>query len=57
MNYTFSKNLHDSDGDVYESCILAFIGENTIVTFKDADELEEFANKILSSIKEIRESY
>lgn len=57
MDYSFSKNLHDSDGDVYENCILAFIGKDTIVKFKDADELEAFANEILRSIKEIRESY
>jgi hypothetical protein len=57
MEYSFSKNLHDSDGDIYEECLLVFIGDNTIVKFSDADELESFANKILGSMKEIRESY
>jgi hypothetical protein len=57
MNYSFSHNLKDSDGDVYDECLLVFIGNDTIIKFKDADELEAFANKILGSMKEIRESH
>ena len=56
MQYSFAKNLRDSDGDVYEECLLVFIGNNTIIKFKDVDELEQFANRILGSLKEIRET-
>ena len=56
MKYSWAANLYDKDGDNYENCLLVFIGENTIVKFKDVIELEGFANKILSSLKEIREN-
>ena len=56
MTYSFAKNLRDSDGDIYEKCLLVFIGDNTIIKFKDSIELEQFANRILESLKEIRET-
>lgn len=56
MEYAWANNLHDSDGDTYEDCLLVFIGENTIIKFKDSFELERFANCILASLKEIRET-
>jgi hypothetical protein len=56
MEYGFSINLYDMDGDCNETCILAHIGDNTILKFKDADELEKFANQILGSLKEIKEN-
>jgi hypothetical protein len=56
MKYSYAHNLYDNDGDVYEDCLLVFIGDNTIVKFQDSVELEQFAHRILSSIKEIRES-
>ena len=57
MDYSFSKGLYDNDGDEYEDCILVFIGKDTIIKFKDSVELEQFANRILSSLPEIRETY
>jgi hypothetical protein len=56
MDYSFSINLHDNEGDVYDECILAHIGKDTIIKFKNVVELEEFAKRILGSIKEIKES-
>lgn len=56
MDYSFSHNLHDYEGDVYEDCLLVFIGKDTIIKFKDSIELEQFAHRILSSLKEIREN-
>lgn len=56
MDYSWSVNLHDKDGDTYENCLLVFIGNNTIIKFKDSVELEQFANRILASLKEIRET-
>lgn len=57
MTYSFAKNLRDSDGDVYEECILVFVGEDTIIKFETVEELEEFAEAIKTSIKEIRETH
>ena len=54
MDYSFSKNLRDSDGDVYEKCLLIHIGKDTIIKFEDDAELELFANRILASLPEIR---
>lgn len=56
MKFAFSKDLRDRDGDVYEEGIFAHIGEDTIIKFKDANELEDFAKRILGSMKEIRET-
>jgi hypothetical protein len=55
MEYSFAFNLYDKDGDKYEDCILVFIGKDTIIKFRDSVELEQFANRILNSIKELRE--
>lgn len=54
MNYAWAKDLHDRDGDVYDDCLLVFIGEETIIKFQDSVELEQFANRILQSLPEIR---
>jgi hypothetical protein len=56
MDYRWSKNLYDRDGDEYEDCLLVFIGDNAIIKFTDSVELEQFANSILGSLKEIRET-
>ena len=56
MDYAWAKNLYDIDGDSYEDCLLVFIGDNTIIKFKDSVELEQFAKRILASLKEIRET-
>ena len=54
MKYSWAINLHDRDGDVYDNCILAFIGNDTVIKFQDADELKDFAERILRSIDEIK---
>ena len=55
MQYSWSINLYDYEGDAFEECILAHIGKDTILKFKDSQELEDFARGILGSLKEIRE--
>ena len=55
MQYSWSINLYDYEGDLYKECILAHLGEDTILKFKDSQELEDFAREILRSLKEIRE--
>lgn len=54
MEYSFSYGLYDSDGDSYDTSLLVFIGDNTIIKFKDSNDLEEFAKKILNSLPEIK---
>lgn len=56
MDYAWAKNLYDGDGESYEDCLLVFIGGVTVIKFKDSDELEQFAKRILISLKEIRET-
>lgn len=54
MDYAFSKGLYDSDGDEYDDGLFIHIGKDTIIRFQDSVELEQFANRILSSLPEIR---
>ena len=56
MTYTFSVNTYDYEGDLCEKCILAHVGNDTILKFQNSQELEDFAKAILGSLKEIRES-
>ena len=56
MEYAFNHGLYDSDGDSYDESLLVFIGDDTIIKFKDSIELEQFANRILKSLPEIREN-
>jgi hypothetical protein len=57
MNYSFSVNTYDYEGDLCEKCILAHCGQDVILKFKDTQELEDFAKRILGSLKEIRETH
>jgi len=56
MNYGFSTNLYDKEGDSYDDCILVHVGDSTIIKFKNAVELEDFAKAILKSLPEIEEN-
>lgn len=57
MKVTFSINLHDSDGDVYENGIFLHFGDRAIVRFEDYEELENFIQHYsLHGLKEIREN-
>ena len=54
MDVTFLKGLYDSDGDETDDGLFIFIGNKTILRFTDSAELEEFANRILKMLPEIR---
>lgn len=56
MKYSFSKGLYDKDGDKYDDGLFIHIGENTTIKFQDCVELEQFANRIIASLPEIRET-
>jgi hypothetical protein len=55
MKVSWALNLYDYEGDSYEDCLLLFCGENTILKFKDSNELDAFADRIKSILKTIRE--
>ena len=57
MEYAWSIDLNDCDGDPYEECVLCFIGDDTIIRFKYPGDLEHFAKQILGSMEEIREQW
>jgi hypothetical protein len=54
MDYTFSINQYDRDGDIIDRGIFVDIGDITTIKFKDSEELEKFCLQILSSLQEIR---
>ena len=53
---TFSVNLHDSDGDVYEECIMIHLGNGVILQFKNMDSYQRFIDSLNSMKSEIRET-
>jgi hypothetical protein len=56
MKVTFSVDLHDSDGDVYDECILLYIGDCTIIKLKK-EGLNDFINSLKIIQKELKENY
>lgn len=53
MEISFSKNLHDKDGDVYSEGIFLFIGEHIILKVSDISELEDLIEHLQKIKKEI----
>ena len=54
MDFTFSVNQYDMDGDIVDRGIFVEIGGVTTIKFQNSDELEWFCLEILSSLPEIR---
>lgn len=50
---SFSVNLHDEDGDIYEEGILVHLGNGVILTFKNMDEYNNFIDSMESMRGEI----
>lgn len=57
MNCLFSVNLYDRDGDLVDRGVFLHIGDSTIIKFQDSVELEQFGNRVLHMLKEIREHH
>lgn len=58
MKATFSVNLHDHDGDVYEKCILIHLEDTkTILKLKDIKQLNQFISELTKIKKELKSSY
>lgn len=56
MEFSFSVDMHDKDGDPFERGVFVHLGSHTILHFADSRELRDFANEILKSLSEIREA-
>ena len=57
MLTSFSINLHDNEGDIYDDGIFLHISDSTIIRFKTIDELEQFAKDLINrTIPEIKEN-
>ena len=54
MDYTFSINQYDRDGDIIDSGVFVHFGDVTTIKFENSEELEKFCLQILSSLQEIR---
>ncbi len=55
MDVTFSVNQHDSDGDVYDECILLHIGDALIIRL-EKDGLDNFIDSLNRIRNELRET-
>lgn len=51
---TFSRNLHDSDGDVYEECLMIHFDVRRITfRLKDVEELKDIIKQLQQIVKEV----
>ena len=57
MEIGFSVNMHDSDGDKWDDCILIHINDTFILRFSDTNELKDFVNRITDIQDELIEEY
>lgn len=56
MNVTFSVDQHDSDGDVYDECLLLHVDKNLIIRL-ERNGLDDFINSLKLIQKELKENY
>jgi hypothetical protein len=57
MDVSFSINQHDSDGDVYDQCVLLHCGDSTILRFENVEKLEQFCNAAKRCCDEINRDW
>lgn len=56
MKVTFSVDQHDSDGDVYDECLLLHVDKNLIIRL-ERNGLDDFINSLKIIKKELKENY
>lgn len=56
MKVTFSVDQHDSDGDVYDKCLLLHVDKNLIIRM-ERNELNDFINSLRLIQKELKINY
>ena len=54
MDWTFSINQYDRDGDIIDCGVFVHVGDVATIKFQNSEELEKFCLQILSSLQEIR---
>jgi len=57
LNITFSKNLYDKDGDIYDDCIVLHLTENTLLRVESIEEIKNIASQLIKIAKELDENY
>jgi hypothetical protein len=57
MRASFSVNLHDSDGDIYQECLLIHLEDKVILPMKNKKDLEELIKHLNQIKKELDENY
>ena len=57
MRASFSVNLHDNDGDVYQECLLIHLEDKCILPLKNKADLEELIKHLNQIKKELDENY
>lgn len=55
-NVSFTVNQYDQDGDKFNDGVFIYIDENTLIRFKDLDELYNFKDQIEQICTEIEDS-
>ena len=57
MKIGFSVNLHDSDGDVFDKCIVLYLGDMTMIRIENIKELEQMIIDLGDIRTELAENY
>lgn len=56
MEISYSLNLYNGEGRLFEKGVYLHIEPSTILRFLSSDDLEQFAKDILNTLPEIREA-
>ncbi len=56
MDLSFSVDCYDYEGDVYDECILIYIGESTIIRFSTYAEVVAFSSQLSGLLPELKEN-
>ena len=57
MRASFSTNLYDSDGDVYQKCLNIHLENSVILPLKNKADLKELIKHLTKIEKELDENY
>jgi hypothetical protein len=57
MRFSFSVNLYDNEGDLFDVCVLAHFDSNTILRFENLKEMELLIENMQTAVIEIKENY
>jgi hypothetical protein len=56
VELSFSVDLCDNEGDVYDECILIHVGESTIIKFSSFSEVVAFSSQLSGMLPELKEN-